>query len=145
VGNFPAIQNPPVPVPVADGGTGATTAAAGGLLPPVATSGGAGDALTGGTPTFLTWTAPNDGAIHQFNLICSLLVTSAQTGGAVTTTFTDPGGTAAAPVNFAGGLGAGETISQLSRAVKANTTVTVAQSSAQTEGAATFYGTLCAA
>lgn len=111
----------------------------------VATTGAAGTALVNGMPTFLTWTAPNDANIHQFNLIASLKVTSLQTGGAVAVSWTNPGGTTSTNTTFAGGLGVSEPSTQLGRAVEPGTTVTVAQTSAQSAGAAVLFAEIWAA
>ncbi len=143
----PVIGNIVPPLPVADGGTGAATAAAG-----LAALGGegsqaatvaAGFALQNATPTILTWTAPNDGALHRFTLVTVQHVTSAETGGAVSLSFTAPDGTAVTGVSvYAGGSGTGVSAASFDRLIQANTTVTVAQSSALTAGAALVWAQL---
>ena len=121
------------------------TVAPSGLAETVAATPAAGSALTSGTPTFLTWTAPNDGNLHQVNLIYSLQVTSLETGGAITMSITAPGGGTLTPSVNAGGSAAGNFANNIQRLVAPNTTVTVAQTSALTGGAATFFGILVGA
>jgi hypothetical protein len=103
-----------------------------------------GFALQNGTPTVFTWTAPNDGNNHRVLVFASLGVSSAQTGGAVTVQITDPSGNVGTHTLYAGGLGTGSSTGpgEFSMIVKPGSTVTVAQSSAQTLGAATLYAEL---
>ena len=112
----------------------------------VAETPAAGVALQNGTPVFLSWTAPNDGNLHEFELVASLQVTSGETGGAVGLSFTFPGGAAATPNVFAAGLGAGTVNSSVAgkRLVAPGTTVTLAQTSALTAGAAQLMAQLWA-
>jgi hypothetical protein len=147
---YPAVAtagNTPLPLPVTDGGTGATTAAAaltalGGLVNQ-ATTGVAGFTLQNATPTILSWTVPNDGNIHRCTLIGELIVSSAQTGGSVVLNFNDPGGSSRAQSAWGGGLGAGFNRIQSGMwfAVGPGQTVTVTQT-AQTAGAAILYAEL---
>lgn len=50
----------------------------------VATTDPGGTALVNGTPTLLTWTAPNDGHFHMVLVSASELVTVTTTGGIIT-------------------------------------------------------------
>jgi hypothetical protein len=114
-----------------------------GVLAPVATTGtsGTGYTLVNGTGNIITWTAPSDSKMHRVVLVSQIRVISAQTGGAVTLTFTYPDGTAAPSPNiYAGALGSGyHGPSQTTFAVQAGTAVTLAQSTAQTAGSATLW------
>jgi hypothetical protein len=108
------------------------------------TAGIDGFALTDGTPTILTWTAPDDGSLHRFELAFNGVVTSNLTGGAINATFFAPDGltesffgiwNANNPTGahqFANGASGVITIAP-------GTTVTVYQSSAVTAGAATVW------
>ena len=107
----------------------------------VAASPLAGVALVNGTPTILTWTAPNDGKLHRVLINAYGFVTSAQTGGQITFNYTDPAGNA---VNGAtlmpGGAGAGPQLpGTFTRLLGPGGTLTILQFSAQTAGAATFW------
>ena len=109
----------------------------------LATTGAAGFALQNGTPTIMTWTAPNDGALHRVIVIGELLVSSNETGGQVSMNFTDPGGTGGRAVTLVAaaqstGLAA---VAFSARTVEANTAVTVTQT-ALTVGAAILYAEL---
>lgn len=109
----------------------------------LATTGLSGFALQNGTPNILTWTAPNDGQMHRATLSGELVVTSTETGGAVQATITDPGGTVRNRSILNGGLGASfNSVTGNGWTVAPNTTVTVAQSSALTGGAAILYAEL---
>ena len=55
-------------------------------LTKVADTGAAGFALQNGTPTILTWTAPNDGNLHSAVVIIGLKVTATLAGGVVAPT-----------------------------------------------------------
>ena len=117
-------------------------------LEQVAATPAAGVALTGATPTFLTWTSPNDGNLHLVILFMGLQVTTLQVGGAVSFNWTEPsttGGTPETVVLFAGGLAVGQNWTTQLHIVPPNTTVTYTQSSAQTSGAAQTWASLLAA
>lgn len=135
------------PLPVAQGGTGSTTAAAGitalGGMSTLATTGLGGFALQNATPTILTWNVPNDGAMHQFWISESTVVTVAQTGGILTLAWTSPDGGARTVQVDAGSHGTGlANTSFTGRVCAPNTTVTLSQTSAQTAGTATAYATI---
>ena len=42
-----------------------------------------GFTLVNGTPDIITWTAPNDGQLHRFEIYARLIVSSDMTGGAI--------------------------------------------------------------
>lgn len=111
-----------------------------------ATTAVAGAALQNGTPTFATWTAPSDGKLHRVEIWTFLNVTSAETGGQVEATVTPPNGTPQtfsmfAPNKAAGTYhGDGVNFGDLwGLMVEAGTTLTIAQTSALTAGAATIW------
>lgn len=104
----------------------------------LATTGPNGFTLVNGTPNILSWTAPNDGQLHRIFVFFSLNVTSLQTGGNVGITIGSGGHNLAA-----GGLAAGYQfgLSQsMSAIVLPGQTVLIAETVAQTAGAAVFYG-----
>jgi hypothetical protein len=111
----------------------------------LATTGPAGYALVNGTGAIISWTAPGDGNLHRIGYVTIMDVTSAQTGGAVQLQFTDPAGNANFHVIYAGALGTGDQFQSPSFnliPVAPGTTVTIAQSSAQTAGAAKLWAEL---
>jgi hypothetical protein len=110
----------------------------------LATTGTAGFALTNGTPNIISWTAPNDGAIHMFVCVSVAHVTSTETGGTVVVTYQSPVSGAANHFSqiLAGALSTdtnGQTGTTIFALVQPGTTVTVQQTSALTGGAATVY------
>jgi hypothetical protein len=105
-------------------------------------SGTAGFALQNGTPNILTWTAPNDGALHRVALFAVKHVTSTETGGVIAVTYTLPDGTASAAHTLLGGSQASGDLVPSGAflvLVEANTTVTVKQNSALTGGASIMW------
>jgi len=151
VGFYPAVAtvgNTPVPLPVADGGTGQTAVAAAlavlGGLGLQATTGTAGFALQDATPTILTWTAPNDGNMHRVMVFATVTVGSTETGGAIQLHFTLPDGSTGSLTLTAGGTATGHygVNSPGVVTVEANTAVSVVQSSALTGGSATIFAEL---
>jgi hypothetical protein len=105
-----------------------------------ATTGVGGYTLINGTGNILTWTPPNDGAMHRMILVSTLEVTSAETGGQVNLTYSDPGGTSHTQTPYAAALGAGGHISAAFIVpVEANQAVTLAQASALMAGAAVLW------
>lgn len=111
----------------------------------VATTGPAGFALVNGTPTFLTWTAPNDGQMHRALVFGTMQVTVTEVGGTIQQTYTDPGGTAIFSQVIAGGLAAGA--AQLTAklvTVQAGSVFGLRQSAALTGGAATLWAEIWA-
>jgi hypothetical protein len=110
-----------------------------GVVQQRASTGVNGFALQNGTPTIVSWTTPNNLSLHSVIIVANINVTSAQTGGQVTATYTMPDGTAASSVFFAGGFGVSQHTAIGGLSVKSGTAVTLAQSSAQTAGAATVW------
>jgi hypothetical protein len=104
-----------------------------------ATTGPNGFALQDATPTIISWTAPNDGNLHRVVCFFELQITSAQTGGEVNLPFTDASGTIRSFVLASGGQGAGNVNAPNEVLIKAGTTISVAQISALTAGAATVW------
>lgn len=143
----PSIGNTAPPLPIASGGTGATTAAGGlanlGGLVNQATTGPAGFALQNATPNILTWAVPNDGAMHTVMMVSMMSVASLETGGQVTLSFTGPDSAVHSRTVYAANLAAGfqAPAAQL-WPVQAGTTVTLAQASALTAGASTVWAIL---
>lgn len=137
----------PAPLSVALGGTGAAAAGTAlanlGALRLVATTGAAGFTLANSTGTIVTWTVPSDGALHTVILFTDLHVTSNATGGDVNMSFTAPGGNTKT-TDF---IGAGKTVDDYAcdfpqwqqLLIASGGTVTLAQNSALTAGAAVCY------
>lgn len=118
-----------------------------GGLPIVAQTPAAGFALQNGTPSILSWTAPDDGKMHQFGVISVTHVTSNETGGGVEALYTSF--TGASNTHFTTLLSANlttDTIGQggttLYGIVAPGTAVTLQQISALTGGAALVWATL---
>lgn len=124
------------------------TAASGSGLPIVAATPAAGVALTNGTPTIISWTAPNDGKVHETIIFAELNVTSAETGGQVTASVATPSGNADAKQMFAAGQGVGvytpfaASFPQI-RMVAPGGTVSIFQNSPLTLGAAVIWAAIC--
>lgn len=114
-----------------------------GPLQPQAATPAAGFALQNGTPVLLSWTTPNDGRLHRVMVIADQVVTSAETGGGVNLSFTDPGGTPRNQGIFGAGLGAGFTAAGSNGpnmfTVGPGTVVSLGQSGALLAGAATVW------
>lgn len=102
----------------------------------------AGFPLVNGTPTILTWTAPNDGKQHRVQLWGDVNVSVATTGGLINIHLTDPGGTAGTLQMDAGShAGTGFFVSSSRNLLLApGSVLTISQDSALTLGAAIFYG-----
>jgi hypothetical protein len=101
----------------------------------------AGTALVNGTPTMLSWTAPNDGQQHRAQVMATLRVTSTETGGVISVGFTTPDGSSTTLQLIAGAQSAGVFTPNPPRTLicGANTAVSVQQTSALTGGAATLW------
>lgn len=103
-----------------------------------ATTGVNGFALQNGTPTIISWTAPNDGNSHRATIYALLIVTVTEVGGAIQITTT--GG-----VNdrlFNDGNSPGQYINAsviTDTFVPPNTAYSIVQGSALTSGAAKLY------
>lgn len=128
------------PLPVASGGTGATTALAGltalgGFSKQATDSGGtAGVNKINGTQTVCSWAVPNDGQRHRFYAIFTQDCTVAETGGQMTLSYTMPDGHGNTRVPFAGGAGVGVSNQINGDMVQPGSTVSFAQTSALTAG-----------
>lgn len=112
------------------------------LLATTNATGTSGFAKTNGTPTIISWTAPNDGNMHRVIVNAVQHVTSAETGGAVTVTWTAPDGTTGTSQSlYSGGAGTGsvKAAGVANALIGPNTTVAVAQTSALTAGATTVW------
>lgn len=104
----------------------------------VATTGTTGYTLVNGTGNILTWTAPSDGNLHRVVLFADLDVSSGTTGGAIQLTYTNQAGDSQSVTELSGTQSGGAHRAFDGMLVKAGTTVTLAQSSAMTGGAATL-------
>lgn len=108
----------------------------------------AGYTLVNGTGTVLAWTAPADGLLHRFTVMANMHVTSAETSGQgqVTIAFTLPDGFATTHTLFNAGAGTGDNgqASVFTRVVQAGSTVTIAQATALTAGAAVMWAEIWA-
>jgi hypothetical protein len=95
--------------------------------------------LATGTPTLLTYYVPNDGNYHAVIITGSVIVTSAETGGAIQVVLTDAtsGQTSTTTVS-AGTLAAGvQNTTLVTSILSAGSTIKINQSSSLTAGAAT--------
>lgn len=115
-----------------------------GLLTKVAATAVGGVALINGTQTIISWTAPNDGALHRVFVIFDANITVATTGGATQYTYTNPGGVSQSPSLVAGTQTTGAKHAFDAAIVEANTTVTVSQTSAMTAGTETVWAEIWA-
>jgi hypothetical protein len=118
-----------------------------GLMTNVAATSAAGYTLVNGTGTILSWTAPNDGALHRVMVVGTLHVTSAETGGTINVNFTAPDGTSGAnqalfSASHGGGVFGPDKPGTL--IVQAGTVVSVQQGSALTVGAAVLWAEIWA-
>lgn len=105
----------------------------------VASTGIAGFTLVNGTPNIISWTAPNDGAMHQAQISITVDVTVAATGGAINVAATDPASGALSLTPVGGGQGVGGHAGQASLLVAPGTTVQISQGVALTAGAAKCF------
>lgn len=142
----PTIGNVVPPLPLAQGGTGLAPASNLALLASLGALGlqaniaAAGFSLVNGTQDIITWTAPNDGALHRFLVIAALDVTVAETGGQIVVNFTTPDNVASSGNQlFAGGRATGIAQSSVNAQVRAGTTVAVHQQTALTLGTALLW------
>lgn len=102
----------------------------------------AGVALINGTQTFLTWTPPNDGALHYLLVMAALDVTVSQTGGACNVQCKAPDGTQYSTSLFGGGLGVAGKAQNVMAPVPGGQQVIVQQNTPQTLGTATFWASI---
>jgi hypothetical protein len=106
----------------------------------LASTGMPGFPLVNATPNILAWTAPNDGNMHRIQVFGCVSVSSAETGGAITVAVHDPAGILGTHTIQAGGAGAGSAnLTGEPLVLAPGTTVTVAQGSALSAGAAVLY------
>jgi hypothetical protein len=106
-----------------------------------ASTGTTGYTLVNGTGTIISWTAPSDAGLHRFAIFAAMHVTSTETGGQITVSYTLPDATSTAHTLFAAGAGSGDQLPALPflATVEAGTTVSVKQATALTGGAATMW------
>lgn len=112
----------------------------------IASTGAAGFAKQNATPNILTWTAPNDGALHRAMLFVLQIVTALETGGQVNMFSTGSNSLGV----FAPGAAAGKYLPTTGQFVpvllRSGDTVTLQQISALTAGGpTTVYAELWAA
>jgi hypothetical protein len=136
------------PLSVAQGGTGATTAAGGlanlgGLVKQAATA-DAGYSLVNGTGNVATWTSPNDGHTHFLTVLGIMRCTVAETGGAITLAVTLPDLSTTTNNIWGAGQGVGVHYpdSFVTFAVAPNTAVTLAQTTALTAGTSIIWAAI---
>lgn len=104
------------------------------------TAGLAGFTLVNGTPTIISWTAPNDGLLHRVTLFTILHVTSTETGGMIDAAYTTPDGAANAGQIYTGAQATGaHSAAAFTFIIGANTTFSLTQASALTGGAAVLW------
>jgi hypothetical protein len=110
-------------------------------LTPVAATTTSGYAKVNGTGTIISWTAPSDGNQHRFIVLASEEVASNETGGAISTVHTNPGGGVQTGAgNIFGGTKSAGNYHQIDGAVaEAGSTVSVEQTSALSGGASTVW------
>ena len=103
----------------------------------------AGYTLVNGTGTVISWAVPNDGKLHRVLVTGSILVTVTEVGGLIQLGWTAPGGAAQQFSQLAAAAlassAAGQVLGTYELVVAPGTTVTVAQNSALTVGAATLW------
>lgn len=114
----------------------------------VADTGINGFTLQNGTPTILSWTAPNDGKMHRFTIFGILHCTVAETGGALNFNYEIPDGSSNPNTSMnAGGSAVGVFAAPGStndKLIQPGSTVLVQQTSALTAGAAVWWGQIWA-
>lgn len=100
-----------------------------------------GFAIGNSTPTILSWKVPDDGRNHRYIIISSVYISSTETGGQIYISFTGPSGVEGFQQVSAGGQSTGYDDSQYEppTIVQSGSTVTIAQGSALTGGAATLW------
>jgi hypothetical protein len=106
----------------------------------LATVTGTSYALVNGTGTIVSWSAPSDGNLHLVFMPAVLHVTSAETGGAITYSYTLPDGTTQSGESlYAASTGTGIHAAGGSFYCEPGSTFTVSQSSALTAGVAVLF------
>jgi hypothetical protein len=92
------------------------------------------------TPNLFSFVIPNDGNMHRIMALGEMIVSSAQTGGLISVLLNDPSGTPRTRALFNGGYAAGyQAIDGFLTTIAPGQTITVAQTSAQTAGAAVAW------
>lgn len=109
-----------------------------------ATNNPTGYALVNGTGNIISWTAPNDGLQHRVLIFAGLHVTSGETGGQISVTYTMPDGTVATTAQIiAGGQGTGTYATSPTGPcllmIEGGTAVAVKQNTALSGGAAVLW------
>lgn len=104
-------------------------------LAPIARTVTGGFALQNGTPGILTFTTPNDGQMHAYDVAAVLNVTTLEVGGAVTLQW-HAGGLSYTQTMFASALAVGTYTFSQNIVCDPNTVVQVQQTAALTSGAA---------
>jgi hypothetical protein len=101
----------------------------------------AGYTLVNSTGNIITWTAPNDGNLHRFQIFSALHVTSNETGGTIAVSYTLPDGTTTLPTLFTASQSAGaiSPATTFLRLMAPGSTVTIEQTSALSAGAAVMW------
>jgi hypothetical protein len=99
----------------------------------------AGFSLINGTPTILSWTAPNDGNIHSIQVFLSQRVSSPETGGEVDLNYTYPDGGSINHTPYGGNSGNGTNSQDYFDQIKPGSTVSVVQATALTGGTAIVW------
>lgn len=140
------IGNQVPPLPVALGGTGATSQAGAGaslgMVYESFSSAVAGYTLINGTGQIAQITTPNDGNVHTVQVSTNIIVSVAETGGLINTLFTAPDASGQTQQNHAAGLGLGLARVSMTLLCAPNTTVTIQQASALTAGAAKLWASI---
>lgn len=111
------------------------------LLTPTARTPNTGQALINGTGNIVGLVAPNDGNMHLYTVATTLVVSLAETGGAIALTYTSGGQAANVPVS-AGTLAAGGYPFTQVVLADPGTAISVTQTSALTAGAARLFGAI---
>lgn len=123
---------------------GATRPVFAGPLSLLVTTDVGGFAYVNGTPTILSWTAPQDGQLHRVCVFAGGQVGVTQVGGAVTLAAQNPSGGNAVTQLDPGGHAVGAIVFATPKflIVESGGLVTVQQSSAMTSGTATLWAEL---
>ena len=115
-----------------------------------ATTGTSGYALINGTGNIITWTAPSDGNLHRVVIVCTVHVTSTETGGELAVSLFTPDGQntvqAVLPANLSTGVYGltGGAAGWNAVVIEAGSVFALRQFNALTAGAATVWAELWA-
>lgn len=110
----------------------------------VANTAAAGVALINGTQTIVSWTAPNDGALHRVLIVVGLNIATVATGGDISVNVTPNTGVQILSTGSGRGYTGWMPVNGGNYVVLANATVAVVQSSALTAGSGTVYAEIWA-